>query len=109
MQPGNVFGVNANKDSPTDLQEIGQRLSATRAALDLTQAAIAKTLGIRRHTYTQWELGVRRPNLDDAIRLARAYRLSLDWIYLGDHTTLPEHLYQRIAAAMRRRRLTKSD
>lgn len=78
-------------------ETIGQRLVRTRKAFGMQQNDFAESAGIRRGTYTQWELGVRRPNLDDAIKLVMAYRLTLDWIYLGIPTGLPPQIYSQLA------------
>lgn len=48
------------------------------------------------NTYNQWERGIGRPRLDEAIRLVDEYDLTLDWIYLGDHRRLPYELVDAI-------------
>lgn len=78
-------------------ESVGERLKRTRRAFDMDQNDFAEGAGIRRGTYTQWELGTRRPNLDDAIRLVRAYQLTLDWIYLGIPSGLPPQLFSKLA------------
>lgn len=83
--------------TPTKEETIGERLIRTRKVFDMQQNEFAESAGIRRGTYTQWELGVRRPNLDDAIRLVRTYRLTLDWVYLGVLDGLPPQLYKQLA------------
>ena len=81
---------------PTEDETIGVRLVRTRKVFGMQQNEFAESAGIRRGTYTQWELGVRRPNLDDAIRLVRTYKLTLDWIYLGIPTGLPPQIYSQL-------------
>jgi transcriptional regulator with XRE-family HTH domain len=93
---------------PVKAETIGERLVRTRKAFGMPQNAFAESDGIRRGTYTQWELGVRRPNLDDAIRLVETYRLTLDWIYLGIPSGLPPQIYQQLALPARSR-LTSDD
>lgn len=83
------------------VQSIAKRLRATRAALDdIKQAQFADGAGIARNTYNQWEKAKGRPSLDDAIKLADAYGLTLDWIYLGDASGLPLRIASRLAAPL---------
>ncbi len=77
---------------------IGRRLYAARKVLDLTQTELAERAGISRTAYTQYEGGSKRPSIDVAISLVRTYRLTLDWIYLGDASNLPYALAAAIKA-----------
>jgi transcriptional regulator with XRE-family HTH domain len=52
---------------------------------------------IGRNTYNQWESGVGRPSLDQAKRLRKAFKYTLDWIYEGDRSGLPLQLATKIA------------
>jgi transcriptional regulator with XRE-family HTH domain len=89
-------------------ETIGARLVRTRKVFGMQQNEFAESAKIRRGTYTQWELGVRRPNLDDAIKLVMTYRLTLDWIYLGIPTGLPPQIYTQLALPAKSR-LTRND
>lgn len=68
---------------------IGRRLEITREALEIkTQREFAQRAGIEPNAYNQWKQGRGRPDLDQAIRLADTYDISLDWIYFGDQRRL---------------------
>jgi transcriptional regulator with XRE-family HTH domain len=75
---------------------IGARLKQVRHALNLTQEEIAKSIGSPQGTWGQYEAGMRRPSIAVASRLYDRYRISLDFIYLGDPRGLPFDLDQKI-------------
>jgi transcriptional regulator with XRE-family HTH domain len=49
-----------------------------RNAVHLSQAAVAKALGIKGPSVAQWEIGRSRPGVDKLPALARLYKVSLD-------------------------------
>jgi transcriptional regulator with XRE-family HTH domain len=58
--------------------DIGPRLRARRHARGVTLADLSQDTGISITTLSRFETGHRRPNLDQALSLARAHRVSLD-------------------------------
>lgn len=85
-------------EDPRSDAEIGKRLRDTRLALKLSQREFCGEAGIAPSAYNNWEQGNARPSLDNAFRLCDAHRLSLDWIFNGDPTTLRPLLVQAISA-----------
>jgi len=77
-------------------EAIGRRLKQVRTALGLTQEQIAKSIGSPQGTWGQYEAGMRKPSIAVASRLYDRYRISLDFIYLGDASKLPFDLDQKI-------------
>lgn len=77
---------------------IGRRLLETRRALSLSQKQMCEPAGIAANTYNQYEKGVARPVIDNALRLCYAHGLSLDWIYRGDPSSLRVKLLDAIKA-----------
>jgi transcriptional regulator with XRE-family HTH domain len=71
-----------------DAESVGTRLMLVREALGLTGIFFAEKAGIAPSSYSQYEGGKRRCSLESAIALSDAYQLSLDWIFLGDHSAL---------------------
>lgn len=57
-----------------------RRLRDLREDHDLTQAQLVAILGIHKTTYTNYEQGKRELPLALAIRLAKFYRVSLDYL-----------------------------
>ena len=79
---------------------IAERLIAARRAIGLEQTDFARGARIAQNTYNQYETGKRRPSLDNAIRLCKAYNLTLDWIYLD----IPSGLSHKFWADIREKR-----
>lgn len=67
---------------------IAYRLTLTREALGYDQGAFAQRAGLKANTYNQYETGINAPNMDAAHRLCDTYKLSLDWIFRGDTSSL---------------------
>lgn len=62
--------VSSPSDPADELPELARRLRAERAALGLTQAAVAERLGIAQATYAGWETGRTTPGAQHAARIA---------------------------------------
>ena len=85
----------------TSLAAIGLRLKLTRQVLGLTQVALCRSVGIATNTYNQYEKGVTRPTVENAIAICEAFHLTLDWLYRGDPSGLRYDLADQIKAAKR--------
>jgi DNA-binding XRE family transcriptional regulator len=77
-------------------EAIGHRLKLVRNALGLTQEQIAESIASPQGTWGQYEAGMRKPSVAVASRLYDRYRISLDYIYLGDASNLPFDLGQKV-------------
>lgn len=58
--------------------EFGKNLAACRNALGLSQAEIARQLGIIQSTYAGWETGTRKVQLSTIIQLANFFHVDVD-------------------------------
>jgi transcriptional regulator with XRE-family HTH domain len=67
---------------------IAYRLKLTREALGYDQGAFAQRAGLAANTYNQYETGKNAPNMDAAHKLCDTYKLSLDWMFRGDSSSL---------------------
>jgi transcriptional regulator with XRE-family HTH domain len=47
---------------------------------DVKQGAVAKAIKVSAGTMSNWMTGLSRPSMDDAFRLARYFKVSLDWL-----------------------------
>lgn len=56
------------------------RIRTQREDHDLTQAAVARLLGVGQKTYSDYELGKTRIPLDRMLVLAKFYNLSMDYL-----------------------------
>lgn len=72
-----------------DLEGISHRLRATRESLGKSQAEICRDIDCQPNRWNQYETGERRITLEIADRLCRRFGLTLDWIYRGDPSGLP--------------------
>ena len=60
--------------------DVSQRLKELRKSRDMTQEAVAKEIHVSRPTYTEYELGKKRPSLETLVKLADFYKVSLDYL-----------------------------
>jgi transcriptional regulator with XRE-family HTH domain len=75
---------------------VGKRLELLRLALGKSHFQIAGDLGWSPRKWRQWENGKRLPNVPDMIDLAERYGVTLDYIYRGDMTRIPEWMAREI-------------
>jgi transcriptional regulator with XRE-family HTH domain len=59
---------------------IDKRLQELRTAHKLTQAQLAKKLGISRSAVNAWEMGISKPHIEYLAELSRIYNVSTDYI-----------------------------
>jgi transcriptional regulator with XRE-family HTH domain len=76
--------------------EIGKRLDALHKGLGITQADVCRAVGVHANRYSQYVNGKRLLTLDVAARLVSEYGVTLDWLYLGDRSRLPQELREKI-------------
>lgn len=81
-----------NLDDRPDYSYIGARIAVLRGYLDLNRPDFAKANGFTPSQLANWEYGLRRISPDAAIRLVERYGVTLDWIYLGRASALPQNL-----------------
>ncbi len=74
--------MNNLKDGVRPSLETGLRLKSLREQRKLTQSEVAKIIGVKRSTYTRWEVGTSDPKnyLD---KLADFYKVSMDYLDSG--------------------------
>lgn len=59
------------------------RLRALRMASGKTQVEVAKEIKVAPKTYLAWELGDNTPKAEYGQRLAKMFKVTLDYLYLG--------------------------
>jgi transcriptional regulator with XRE-family HTH domain len=67
-----------------------ERLAKERDKLGLSQAELAKRLGMARTTYSGYENGSREPDLKTLNKLAEFFGVNLNWLVTGNEATLDE-------------------
>lgn len=87
---------------------IAYRLRLTREAFGLDQTMFAGRAGVASNTYNQYETGKNVPSLEVAHKLCDSWKLTLDWIYRGDPSSL-RHETAHAIDAMRQLRTIAPD
>ena len=89
--------------NPTSIEEIGERLRITRAALGHTQATMSRLMGSSTdgQAFGNYETGERRISIDHALALCAKVGLTMDWIYRGNIQSLPAELAEKIQVQLR--------
>ena len=59
---------------------IGERIKMLRESHNLSQAALAKRLGITRSSVNAWELGLNVPSTQYIIALSEIFKVSTDYL-----------------------------
>lgn len=82
------------------IKDIADRLLRTRLALGFeTQAEFCTQVKLAPNVYNPYETGERRITLNSALKIRQRFGVPLDWIYCGDDSRLPAHLYKRLQEA----------
>ena len=58
--------------------QIGENLKFLRKMQGLTQQELAEKTGIKQQNISRWEKGIHIPNIEECIKLADFYEVSLD-------------------------------
>lgn len=59
---------------------LGSRLTQLRESLGLSKAEVARRLHVGNTTYSNWEYGLREPNIDMIVTLADFFDVSTDYL-----------------------------
>lgn len=89
------------QDELAHRQEVGRRLRITAHELGYrTTQALADWLGANRPQVTAWFNALAMPPVKYMAKLAVERGVTLDWIYRGDGSALPNAMYIRLVGAM---------
>jgi transcriptional regulator with XRE-family HTH domain len=88
--------MDAMTDGGRNNVDIAKRLVALRTSLGLNQVAFAALVEISQPAMNNYERGIRRPDLDVAVRIHQRTGITLDWLYLGNRSGLPGHLLAKL-------------
>ena len=91
----------SKKTTTTPYAEFARRLVRLRKDAELTQAEVAKQVGVSTRTYTYYESGERIPYADTAVALAGVFGISTDEL-LGVFDSNEEQQKARAAAELTR-------
>lgn len=71
-------------------KEFGKRLAEVRISKKLTQAEAAEKLGTVQSTYSGYELGTRKINLELILKFSEIYNVSPNFLITGEEDILQE-------------------
>lgn len=99
FSPRHLFG-DSHKMNVSDYPhaEIGARLRRFRETKCMSIKDFAESNSWSPTQLTNWETGHRRITVDAAAKLRSRYSLSLDWIYLGDESALPQNVANALSS-----------
>lgn len=87
-------GYNQEKREAGEIMsQFSRQLKTIRLAKTLSQDALAEQLFISRQSISKWENGDTTPDLDNLIKLAEIFDISLDELVLGKK---PEKIVERV-------------
>jgi transcriptional regulator with XRE-family HTH domain len=100
---GNFFGTTPTRGMKSrdklpriDMQSVGLRLEAMRHALNLSRHDFAVSFGLDPSSYTKTVGGEKQLRSEAAYVIAERWGVSMDYIFRGRLTDLPEHLRESI-------------
>ena len=80
----------SNEFSPS---AIGKRLRLLRQAKGVKHGiTMAKMIGVSQSRYSNWENGIGVPPVELALEICKLTGATLDYIYIGNRSSLPMHL-----------------
>jgi transcriptional regulator with XRE-family HTH domain len=79
---------------------VGERIRQAREMAGLSQAQVARLLGVHRPTITEMELGNRKVSAEELTRLAEIFEVSIAWL-AGDTAEKLSPRDQKIRLAAR--------
>lgn len=77
-------------------KSLANRIKLTRLALEISAADLCKRIDVKPNRWSQYETGERRITTAVAIRLCEEFKLSMDWIYRADPSSLPHSLRMKM-------------
>lgn len=85
--------------TPYSAEEVGARVRRLRLAMGYAhQAAFADAIGAGRSEVASWESGTRRPSIAKALPMVQRFKITLDWLFLGEVRHLSHEMAIRLSA-----------
>ena len=75
---------------------VGIRLKVFQNALAASTSELSQNVGWGEEQWEQWKIGKQLPSISDMIALSERYDVTLDYIYRGDMSNLPDWMARRI-------------
>lgn len=65
---------------PKELFSLAQKIKLLREKANMTQAELARTLGLSRSSVNAWEMGLSVPSTQYIVELAKTFNISTDYL-----------------------------
>lgn len=82
-----------------DAATFGDRVAAAREAADMTQAQLARRLGIKKTTVMAWEQDLSEPRANKLSMMSGVLNVSMSWLLTGEGDDLTEPASQEEQSA----------
>ena len=79
-------------DGSRSYQDCARRLRTLMLALGDNQTAFAARIEVSQPALNNYLKGIRRPRIEEAMRIRARTGVTLDWLYEGDRSGLPDRL-----------------
>lgn len=73
-----------------DAATFGDRVAAAREAAGMSQAQLARRLGIKKSTLAAWEQDLSEPRANKLTMMAGVLNVSMSWLLTGEGEGMPE-------------------
>lgn len=83
-------------DTEVLAQNVGRRLRQIREIYGHDMKTFGENAGLSQPRYHVYEHGTRLLTLNAAMKLCRAYNLTLDYVYMGDPSGLPARIVDKL-------------
>lgn len=94
-----MWHVPRMKEKDYQYADIGSRVRKLRTHLRYSVKDFAALNGWGDTQLTNWETGHRRITVEAATKLRERYAVSLDWVYLGIESALPQNLAKALSSS----------
>ncbi len=78
------------------------KLEFYRKKINLTQAKLAKKIGVERYRIADWEQGRSEPSLNNLIALSNALEISIEKLLDADHIKISESSDENILSIIKK-------
>jgi transcriptional regulator with XRE-family HTH domain len=82
-----------------DAATFGDRVAAAREAVDMSQAQLARRLGIKKSTVMAWEQDLSEPRANKLSMMSGVLNVSMSWLLTGEGDDLTEPASQEEESA----------
>ena len=66
------------------MEQTADRIKLLRTRNKMTQAELAKKIGVTSVTVSKWELEIAKPKSESAIRICKLFNVSIEWLNYGE-------------------------